>query len=181
MVTMNHFLTQYGFVVQLVASALCVIFLGWMAKRALPRVEGEWTYSHYPLAAKLFAIAFALFLTAALIYNGAKLLDEEWWVPLVIITMFVGAYWVVYEMFVTTLRWNSLRMEISRPPLKPKAVRFADITSIDVHSASESITIRAKDGTKVWFPHSFRSGMPELFAALAAGAGAHGAEDSSPV
>ncbi|NRF72459.1 hypothetical protein HLB44_36470 [Aquincola sp. S2] len=159
-------MAQYSAAIQIIGSALLVLALGWAAKRAMPKKVGEWTYSNYPLLGKLIALLGVVFITAAHVYNGLKLFESDWWVPPIIIVMTVGFYWLAYEMFVTTLRWNTTVVELLRPPLRPKVVRFSEVDSLKLHPTTESVTIRSTNGTKLWFPHSFRTGMPQLFTAL---------------
>lgn len=163
---MKDFLSQYGAAIQVLGSAAFVLLLAWAGSRIKSKVVGDWTYSRYPIIGKTVAVLSAAFVTAAIIYNGGKLFEEDWWVPPAFLIMTICFYWLNYEMFFVTLRWNTNRMEISRPPFPTKSVFYSDVASLTFHATTESVTVRSIDGTSVWFPYSFRSGMAELLAKL---------------
>ena len=115
---------------------------------------------------KIFAVLFAAFMTAAIAYNGLTLFASDWWVPPIIILLFVGAYWLLYEVFITRLRWNDERFELRRYPFTEKSLQFNEIVMVKHHAATESLTVVAANGKRAWFPYSYRVGMGELFSRI---------------
>ncbi|NTU63866.1 MAG: hypothetical protein HGB05_10805 [Chloroflexi bacterium] len=159
-------LIEYRWLIQVAAAALVVLMFGWLARTGQPKTREGWTYSHFPLPVKILAVLFATFMTAAIAYNGMQLFASDWWVPPVILLMFVGAYWFLYEVFVTRLRWNDERFELVRYPFAARSMAFSEIVAIKHHATTESLTVIAAKGTRAWFPYSYRVGMGDLFARI---------------
>lgn len=160
------FLVEYRWLVQVAASAGIALLFGWLASRAQPQTRAGWRYSYYPLAVKAIAVLGAAFMTAAVAYNGTKLFASDWWVAPAIILLTIGAYWLLYEIFVTRLRWNDECFELVRYPFAVISLPFSEIAAIKHHPITESLTVIATNGERAWFPYSYRAGMSELFSRL---------------
>lgn len=164
---MKQFLIDHGWIIKMAGAAAVVLAFGWLAGRGVPRQQGGWVHARYPVAVKIFAAVGALFMTAALAWNGTGLFAADWWVPPVFLAMALATYWFVYEAFVASVRWNETEMQVFRPPFAPRSIAFADIVAVRHHATIELVTIRARDGRRVWLSYSYRIGMADLFARIA--------------
>jgi amino acid transporter len=159
-------LVEYRWLIQVATAAAVALMFGWLARRGQPKTREGWRYSYYPVPVKILAVLFAAFMTTAIAYNGMKLFASDWWVPPIIILMFVGAYWLLYEVFITRLRWNDERFELRRYPFGAKSLPFSEIVVVKQSAATESLTVVAADGRRAWFPYSYRVGMGDLLSRI---------------
>lgn len=159
-------LIQNGWIIQLAAAATVASIFGWLAKKGQPKAREGWQYSYYPVVIKVFAVLFAAFMTAAIALNGMSLFASDWWVPPIIIIMFVGSYWLLYEVFVTQLRWNDERFELRRFPFAAQSLPYSEIVAVRYHATTESLTVVASNGDHAWFPYSYRIGMQDFLSRL---------------
>lgn len=164
---MRQFLIDDGWLVKLVGAMAVAAGLAWLARRGTPRRQGGWRYARYPLGVRLFMVAFAVFMTGAIAYNGVALFENEWWVPPVIVALTGAVYWMLYEAFVVTIRWSDTELQVFRPPFRAKTIAFTDVVALRHQPAIESVTIRTRDGTRAWLPYGSRGGMPELITRIA--------------
>lgn len=89
---MKNFLSQYGAATQVLGSAAFVLLVAWAGGHIKSKVIGDWTYSRYPMVGKTVAVLSAAFVTAAIIYNGGELFEEDWWVPPAFLIMTICFY-----------------------------------------------------------------------------------------
>ena len=162
----QNFFIEYGRVIQTSGIATVVFAAGWLARRAKPKVIAGWTYSDYPIFIKMLSLMFAVFMTAAVIYNGSGLFKQDWWVAPAILFITVASYFFMAEVFLTSLRWSDTKIELHRFPFAKRTIKLEEITSARYHGATESLTLVDKSGAKLWFPYGNRAGIAGLFALL---------------
>jgi hypothetical protein len=161
--SLQSFLIEHGNAVQVLGTAVVVFAIARFAQQAQPTVHSGWTCSHYTLAVKGLSLLFLLFMTAATIYNGSAIFDQEWWVAPIFLLTAVASYVFAYEVFFASLRWNELEVEVRRFPFQPQKMKFRDITSARFHSTTESVTLSSHGGERIWFPYGYRAGASSLF------------------
>ena len=127
----KEFLVQYSWAIQVAGVVIFGWFATWIASRSKPKISEGWVYAGYTLPVKVISAAFAAFMIAALWHNGMALFKESWWVPPAFMAVLAGSFWLAYEVFFTTLRWNEEALELHRAflPLKVILIRALSIYS----------------------------------------------------
>jgi len=166
--SLQSFLLEYGRVLQVFGVAVVVLAAGWFSQRAKAKLVDGWTHSSYTVFIKVFSMLFLAFVSAAVCFNGRTIFNQDWWVAPAFLGVVISAYLFAYEVFFASLRWNSSSVEVRRFPFGSRTMKFEDIASIKFHSASESVTLRSKQGALVWFPYGYRIGVASLFALMQA-------------
>jgi hypothetical protein len=161
--SLQNFFTEHGREVQVLAAAIVVLAAGWFSRRAQPRTIAGWTLSTYSAFIKILSLLFAAFMTAAVLFNGLSIFNDDWWVAPAFLLIAAASYLFVYEVFFSTLRWNEVEVQVRRYPFSPKVMKFHEIDSVKFHGTTESVTLRSQSGIKLWFPYGYRVGTSELF------------------
>ncbi|HSV50630.1 MAG TPA: hypothetical protein VLJ57_00835 [Burkholderiaceae bacterium] len=159
---------ENGRMVQILGTATVVLAAGWFSRQAQPRVAAGWTHSTYTLVIKALTLLFAAFMTAAVLFNGLAIFNQDWWVAPVFLLTVAASYLFVYEVFFTSLRWNEMEVEVRHFPFRPRAMKFQDIVSVKFHGTTESVTFSSQTGSRIWFPYGYRVGARRLFALMSA-------------
>jgi len=157
-------LTKYSWVIQIAGVVAFGYFVTWLARRSRPKVKDGWVYVEYAFPIKLVSAGFVLFMLAALWHNGSALFREDWWVPPAIIAITAGAFWLAYDVFLTTLRWNEEEIELHRYLFPMKAIRIRDVTSLQPHPNSQAISVFDTSGSRIRFNVGYRVGAADLIA-----------------
>jgi len=158
----KDFLAKYAWAIQIIGVIVFGWVATWIAKRSNPPIKEGWMYSGYTLTIKMLYAAFVAFMLAALWHNGMALFKEDWWVPPAIIGITASAFWLAYDVFLTTLRWNEEALELYRVFLPPKAINIREVASIKHNPASESILITDVRGMAIRFNAKYRVGIANL-------------------
>lgn len=166
--TLQGFLLEHGRLVQMIGTAVVVLTIGWISRRAQPRVVAGWTHSHYPLAIKALSLLFLVFMTAATLFNGLSIFKQDWWVVPVFLLTVAASYLFAYEVFFSSLRWNEYEVEVRRFPFRPRRMKLQEITMLRLHATTESVTLSNYQGARLWFPYGYRAGAPRLFGLIRA-------------
>lgn len=158
----KEFLAQYSWAIQVVGVIVFGWLATWIARRSKPKVTEGWVYASYTLPIKALSAAFVAFMLAALWHNGMALFKEDWWVPPAIIAITAGAFWLAYDVFLTTLRWNEEALELHRAFLPSKVILICEVASIKHHPTSQSISIINMHGLAIRFNANYRMSTSNL-------------------
>ncbi|MFT3688100.1 hypothetical protein [Paenirhodobacter sp.] len=153
---------EYRTTVQLALVAGLTWGLGVWAGRGRAHSRDGWTYAYFGLPMKLITVAIVAMPTTALLRKGATLFAEPWPVIVAFLAMTAAFWWLFWEIFVTRLRWNADGLELRRLPFRVKYIPFDQLERIVVHPITESISFIGADGTRIWLPYSYRTGMADL-------------------
>lgn len=156
------FLAQYSWAIQIVGVVVFGWFATWVARRSKPKITKGWVYAGYTLPIKALSAASVAFMLAALWHNGMALFKEDWWVPPAIIAITAGAFWLAYDVFLTTLRWNEETIELHRAFLPSKTIFICEVASIKNHPIAQTISIIDMHGKAIRFNADYRMSTSNL-------------------
>lgn len=162
----KEFFAQYSWAIQVVGVVIFGWFATWVAGRSKPKITEGWVYAGYTLPIKALSAAFVVFMLAALWHNGMALFKEDWWVPPAIIAITGGAFWLAYDVFLTTLRWNEEILELHRTFLPSKTIFICEVASIKHHPISQTISIIDMQGLAIRFNADYRMSTSNLLSQI---------------